>query len=87
LCHRTVERGGAGLRGGQVAVWVEARGLQDDGDVGGAGPVEEFVVGDGAIDAAEFAEVAVEFDEPEDAAEVDGVEVDEVGGGDGVVHV
>jgi hypothetical protein len=49
--------------------------------------VEEFVVGDGAIDAAEFAEVAVEFDEPEDAAEVDGVEVDEVGGGDGVVHV
>jgi hypothetical protein len=82
-----VERGGAGLRGGQVAVWVEARGLQDDGDVRGAGPGEQLAVGHGAIDAAEFAEVAVEFDEPEDAAEVDGVEMDEVGGGDGVVHV
>ena len=28
----------------------------------------------------------MEFDQPEDAAEVDGVEVDEVGGRDGVVH-
>ena len=81
-CGRT---GGAVHRlRGEVAVGVEARGLQHDGDVRGAGPVEEFVEGHGAVDAAEFAEVALEFDQPEDAAEVDGVEVDEMGWGDGV---
>ena len=71
-------------RGGQVAVGVEARGHEYRGDVGGVGPGEQFVVGHGAIDAAEFAEVAVEFDEPEDAAQVHHVEVEEVRGGDGI---
>jgi hypothetical protein len=68
----------------QVAGEVEARGHDDGRDLRVAGPGEKFVVYHGAIDAAEFAEVAVQLDEPEDAAQVHHVEVEEVRGGDGI---